>query len=352
MAVYTQINQQDIAQINSLYQGIGEITQLTEIIEGIDNSNYLLISKNYQKTVKQKYILTIFESRIKPKELPYFFNFTNKLKSQQINCPSPILNIHCQQISQIKINNLIKHFTIVEFIEGTILKADSDGFYRQITVDNCQEVGKILAKMHLASIEIAKTKHDKEEMHRHNDMGVGSWGATLNKIKNFDSRAIDSSQIDLGLLCKELEGVWQESREMNILEAPCHLDLFPDNVFFDENGKISGVIDFYFSANDFLIFDLAIAINAWCFDGTDFNTEKYSKMIDSYSKIRNITKSEFATLPKMLIAGALRFFLSRLNDKTFASQDLLATNLVKIKDPQEYFEKLMFFRNFNNSIKY
>jgi homoserine kinase type II len=352
MAVYTQINQQDIAQISSLYQGIGDITQLTEIVEGIDNSNYLLITKNYQKTAQKKYILTIFESRINPKELPYFFNFTNKLKSQQINCPSPILNIYRQQISQIKINNLIKHLTIVEFIEGETLKADSSGFYRQITVGNCEEVGNILAKMHLASIEIAKTKHDKEEMHRHNDMGASSWRAVLNKIKNFDSGAINSTKIDLDLLCKELEDVWQESRELNILEAPCHLDLFPDNVFFDKNGKISGVIDFYFSANDFLIFDLAIAINAWCFDGTDFNTEKYSKMIDSYNKIRNIAKSELIILPKMLIAGALRFFLSRLKDKTFATQDLLATNLVKIKDPQEYFEKLMFFRNFNNSIKY
>ncbi len=349
MAVYTKINQQDIVQIDSLYQNIGDITQLTEIIEGIDNSNYLLITKNYQKTVKQKYILTIFESRINPKELPYFFNFTNKLKSQQINCPSPILNVHCQQISQIKINNLIKHFTIVEFIEGKILKPDSDGLYRQITVDNCQEVGKILAKMHLASIEIVRTKHDEGEMYRHNDMGVSSWRMVLNKIKNFDSGAINSTKIDLDLLCKELEGVWQESREVNILEAPCHLDLFPDNVFFDDNGKISGVIDFYFSANDFLIFDLAIAINAWCFDGKDFNREKYSKMIDSYSKIRKITKSEFAILPKMLIAAALRFFLSRLNDKTFANLDLLEKNLVKIKDPQEYFEKLIFFRNFNNS---
>jgi hypothetical protein len=145
-----------------------------------------------------------------------------------------------------------------------------------------------------------------------------------------------------------LEDIWQESKEANILEAPCHLDLFPDNVFFDEKGKISGVIDFYFSANDFLIFDLAIAINAWCFDGKDFNREKYSKMIDSYSKIRKITESEFAVLPKMLIGAALRFFLSRLKDKIFTSQDLLATNLVKIKDPQEYFEKLMFFRNFSN----
>lgn len=352
MAVYTQINQQDITQINSLYQNIGDITQLTEIIEGIDNSNYLLIAKNSQNTVKQKYILTIFESRINPEELPYFFNFTNKLKSQQINCPSPILNIYCQQISQIKIKNLIKHFTIVEFIEGKILKPDSDGFYRQITVDNCQEVGKILAKMHLASIEIVKTKNDKEKMHRYNDMGVSNWRAVLNKIKNFDSRVINSNQIDLDLLCKELEVVWQKSREVNILEAPCHLDLFPDNVFFDENDKISGVIDFYFSANDFLIFDLAVVINAWCFDGKDFNREKYSKTIDSYNKIRKITKLEFAVLPKMLIAAALRFFLSRLNDKTFASQDLLATNLVKIKDPQEYFEKLMFFRNFSNSIKY
>ena len=295
MAVYTKINQQDIAQINSLYQSIGDIIQLTEIIEGIDNSNYLLIAKNYQKTVKQKYILTIFESRINPEELPYFFNFTNKLKSQQINCPSPILNIHCQQTSQIKINNLIKHLAIVEFIEGKILKPDSDGLYRQITVDNCQEVGKILAKMHLASIEIVKTKHNENEVHRHNDMGVSSWREVLNKIKNFDNRAINSTKIDLDLLCKELEGVWQESKEVNILEAPCHLDLFPDNVFFDDNGKISGVIDFYFSANDYLIFDLAIAIKDLAKADNDINiigTRHGEKLYETLCTREEMVKAE------------------------------------------------------------
>jgi len=318
MAVYTKTSEQEIAQHLQNYQ-LGKLINFKEIIEGIDNSNFVL------ETQKGKFILTIFESRIDKNSLPYFINFKEHLASKNISCPAPIKAKNSQTILDFK----NKKTTLVSFLKGSTLKPQNDGYYYNITNNHCFQVGSILAKMHLASRDF--------QSNRQNDLAVKDFENLFNKFKHL----LDDYDPILNKLIastiKSLNKNWQ----INLESSPCHLDLFPDNVFFDEKNQISGVIDFYFSANDLLIYDFAIVVNAWCFDKTTFNSDKFESLLNSYQKIKPFNSIELNFLETALVAGALRFLLTRLHDMFFIPKD----SLVKIKNPIEYKEKLLFFIN-------
>ena len=231
MAVYTKINHQQIASHLKNYS-IGELLNFTEIVEGIDNSNFILETQN------GKYILTIFEKRIAQKDLPFFINLKLHLAKKGINCPLPIPDKYGSVINKIENKNSV----IVSFLNGKTLKAVSDGYYESITVKHCQEVGEVLAKMHLGAL-------DYEDI-RVNDLSVKNFLTIFNKFSNL------VEQYQSGLANEILQNIaflqknWHQNI-VNLSNAPAHLDLFPDNVFF-ENERLSGVIDFYFSANEIL----------------------------------------------------------------------------------------------------
>jgi len=318
MAVYTKINFEELSQHLKNYD-IGELVDLVEIIDGIDNSNFII------KTTQNTFIFTIFESRIDKKSLPYFVNFKEHLASKNISCPTPIKAKNSQTI--LDFNN--KKTAIVSFLKGSTLKPQNDGYYYNITNNHCYQVGTILAKMHLASRDF--------KLSRQNDLAVKDFENLFNKfihlIDDYDPilKKLITSTLKL------LKSNWKNDLE----SSSCHLDLFPDNVFFDEKNQISGVIDFYFSANDLLIYDFAIVVNAWCFDKTNFNFEKFESLLNSYQKIKPFSAKELNFLETSLIAGAMRFLLTRLHDMFFTPKN----SLVKIKNPIEYKEKLLFFIN-------
>ena len=319
MAVYTRLTKPEIEDHLQNYQ-LGKLIDSKEIIEGIDNSNFILI------TEKGKFILTIFESRINKNELSFFINFKLHLAEKGISCPQPILDNSGLAIVDLK----NKKSAIVTFLSGKNLLPEENGCYKNIEKIHCSEVGKFLAKMHLAAADFS--------MQRKNDLGINGFRPLFSKFESL----IENYQKNLREEILENLNFLEESWNLDLPGATTHLDLFPDNVFFDENKKLTGVIDFYFAASDALIYDFAIAVNAWCFDEkNNFAEEKFLAMKQAYEEIRKFSETEEKFLEIALVAAAMRFLLTRLHDMFFTPEN----SLVKIKNPQEYLTKLRFFRS-------
>lgn len=321
MAVYTKITTSQLQQHLKNYQ-LGELLKVNEIIDGIDNSNFII------HTTQNKFILTIFEKRINPQDLPFFINLKEHLAQKNISCPKPIANKNNEFITKF----INKDSVIVSFLNGKTLQANQQGYYLNITNKHCQQVGQVLAKMHLAVSDF--------KGYRNNDLGINNFQNLFNKFaKNLPEyqKGLDQ-EIANGI--ELLSSLWQKNHNQKMPSHAVHLDLFADNVFFDDQQNLTGVIDFYFAGNDLLILDLAITVNAWCFDQTKFNNEKFLNMLDSYQKIREINSYEKKFLNIALATASLRFLLTRLHDMFFTNKN----SLVKIKDPQEYLEKFRYFK--------
>jgi len=317
MAVYTKITEPELAQHLQQYQ-LGKLIAFKEIIEGIDNSNFIL------ETAQGKFIFTIFESRINKNDLPFFVNFKLHLAQKKILCPRPILDNSGSAIVEIH----GKKSAIVTFLGGANLKAREDGYYDNITPNHCFEVGKTLARLHEAAQDFA--------MSRSNDLGVNGWNPLFLKFHGLAADYEKNLDAEIFEILNFLKNSWR----FDLPSTACHLDLFPDNVFFDKNAKFSGVIDFYFAACDLLVYDFAIIVNAWCFDEkNNFSDEKFNEILRGYETIRKFSEAEKNFLKIALVAAALRFLLTRLHDMFFTPKSAL----VKIKNPQEYLAKLRFF---------
>ena len=324
MAVYTHLTHQEINDFLQNYS-IGELVDFSEIISGIDNSNFIITAKNDNEE-NQKFILTIFEGRINISDLPFFIDLKHHLAINNIKCPKPIANNQTSYISDLKAKKAI----IVSFLEGKSLVANDNGYYNNINQKHCFAIGETLARMHIAAMSYKN--------HRINDLTINNFPDILEKI----SPSINQKQYqDLQENIKFLQKKWLLSPLDQMIITACHLDLFPDNVFFNQNQEITGIIDFYFAANDFLIYDLAITINAWCFDECHFNYQKLQQLLLGYQKIRKLTVNEIKFFDTALATASMRFLLTRLYDKIFTKED----SLVNIKNPEEYQKKLDFFLN-------
>ena len=264
MAVYTKFTKENINTILSNYS-IGELNNFEGIQEGIENTNYFLVAD------KKKYILTVYEKRVKVEDLPFFSKLMIDLDKSGFNCPIPVINKQNNPITNF--NN--KKLMIVSFIEG----AAKDS----LSPENCKSVGTEAAKMH----EITKTF----KITRQNDLSIKSWRKIFNSVKDRCTKIHKDSPklIEDNLI--DVEKNWP----INLPKGIIHADLFNDNIFFKEN-KFSGIIDFYFSCNDFYAFEIAICFNALCFDGNknnlNFNPNKAKNFIDGYSQIRKLTYDE------------------------------------------------------------
>jgi len=308
MAVYTKINKTDISFINKQF-GIEEIISFQGIKKGIENTNYLLKSKN------KKFILTIFEKRVSNKEIPFFMKLMDKLNNSKINCPKPVKNNNGKYL--IKLKN--KTACIVSFLKGK----DKN----KLNLKNCFEVGKIIAQMHLVTKNI--------DLSRKNSMGIKNLDPLLKSIK-FRSNKFSNLEKFLVNNLKEIKKNWPKKLPKGII----HGDLFIDNIFFNKN-KFSGIIDFYFAANDYFMYEIAICINALCFDNKKskfrINKQKIKSLIKGYESIRKISLKEKKSLNILCRGAAMRYFLTRLYDYSNTPK----TALIQIKDPNEYYQKLI-----------
>tara|TARA_A100001011_G_scaffold394430_1_gene486864 strand:- start:1864 stop:2832 length:969 start_codon:yes stop_codon:yes gene_type:complete len=312
MAVYTKINKENISYINKKFN-IEKFISFKGIKQGIENTNYLL------KTKKRKFILTIFEKRVSNTELPFFMKLMEVLNNSKINCPRPIKNSEGNYL--FKLRN--KKACIVTYLDGYDKKI--------LNIQNCYDVGKVIARMH------SITKNIK--IFRKNSMGINNLNLLLKSIK-FEKKEFHNLKKFLKINLKDIKKKWPKSLPKGII----HGDLFIDNIFFKKN-KLSGILDFYFAANEYLIYEIAICINALCFDkkGNKFNInkKKVKYLVNGYESVRKITEKEKKSLNVLCRGAAIRYLLTRLYDYSNTPK----TALIKIKDPNEYYQKLITHNN-------
>lgn len=309
MAVFTKLTKEEITAHLAKYD-LGELVAFEEILAGIDNSNFILHTK--KGNFSGKFILTIFEKRIDPKDLPFFINFKLHLAEKNIPVPAAIASLEGETLVDLK----EKKSAIVTFLKG--------GEAKNIEANHCFEVGKMLAKMHIAS--------NGFEGRRENDLGAKHWRNLFNKFANL----LDSYQLGLKEEILQNLDFLESSWRFDLPSGAAHLDLFPDNVFFDEKNHACAAIDFYFAANDLLIYDFAIAVVAWC-----DSEEKFLAIFEGYEEVRKLSENEKDFLKIALVGASMRFLLTRLHDMFFTPKN----SFVKIKDPQEYLHKLRFFKS-------
>ena len=313
MAVYTKLNRSNIEEILSNYS-IGLLKEFKGIEEGIENTNYLLLVGG------KKYILTIYEKRVKKEDLPFFSNLMTDLNKAGFKCPVPIQNNNNKSISNFKNKNLM----IVSFLQGEAKNI--------LTSDNCKSLGSEIGKMHLITKDF--------KIQRKNDLSIDSWRKIFQQVKD---RCSEIHKDLPGLIesnLKDVENNWPKDLPRGII----HADLFSDNIFFKDN-KFSGIIDFYFSCNDFYAFEIAICFNALCFDGLKnnltFNVTKAINFMNGYNQFRKLSDNEKKYIKVLSQGSALRFLLTRV----FDALNTVEGAIVKVKDPMEYLVRLEFHKN-------
>lgn len=304
MAVFTHVSESDLHAFLAQYS-VGTLVDAKGILQGVDNTNYHI------KTEHKDFVLTIFESRIQPEDIPYYLDFMKHLSENGILCPAPVCLKNGGFLSVLA----GKPAALFPFLAGHNVLQD------HITDRMCGELGVFLARMHLAGQTHARTLE--------NGMSFSAWEARLRRVGS-------SAQPYLDIL-KDVNTQWPK----DLPKGSVHADLFPDNVFVLD-GHIHGVIDFYFSATDFLAYDLAIVLNAWCFDKDHtLAPEKCRAFLDGYQSVRPLSDAEKSSFQILAQGAALRFLSSRLHDLTFHDPAALVTP----KDPNEYIKKLEFHRD-------
>jgi len=315
MAVYTKINKKDLFNINKNFDS-KKFISFKGIKQGIENTNYLIRSK------KEKFILTIFEKRVSKKEIPFFMKLMDQLNESKINCPKPLRNKKGNYL--FKLRN--KTACIVSFLKGKDKKT--------LNIKNCYDIGKMIAEMHSSTKKI--------KLYRKNSMGIKNLNPLLNSIK-FKSKKFTNIEKFLKINFKDIKKKWPKKLPNGII----HGDLFIDNIFFN-NKKLSGIIDFYFAANDYFMYEIAICINALCFDKSKnrfiLNKKKVKNLVKGYESIKKFSVKEKNSLNILCRGAAMRYFLTRLYDYTNTPK----TALIKIKDPREYYQKLLIHNNLRN----
>ena len=313
MAIYTKVDTHEAKFILKNYN-LGELKKIQGIKKGIENTNYLLI------TTTGKFILTLFEKRVQAKELPFFMNLMLSLNDRKILCPKPIKNKNKKTLFQVK----NRQAAICSFVYGKEKNSH--------TLSECRSIGKNIAKLHMVGKKI--------KLHRANNLSIKSWIALNQSIKTKANKKIPNIYSFINTLLLDLQKKWPSQLPTGII----HGDLFPDNIFFNKK-KFAGFIDFYFSCSDFLIYDIAICINAMCFDKKiKFNKLKANALLKGYSSQRKISKKEFTALPQLLLGASIRFFLTRLHDSINRQKGAV----VKVKNPNEFLKRIQFYINTKN----
>lgn len=303
MAVYTQVSRE---QVDAFWQGfdLPGVQELIGIAEGTENSNYKVV------TADKSYILTLFEKRTDPRELPFFASLMQHLAGRGVSCPLPVASRQGALLGEL----CGRPAVVTSFLQGASLKSWQPA--------HCHALGKALAGMHNAA--------EGFKGERANRLSVAGW-------RELFAGCAQADDVRPGLhaqLAQELE-VLQAQWPTDLPRGVIHADLFPDNVFFTGEG-VSGLIDFYFACSDFFAYDIAICLNAWCFeDHVSFNITKAQQLLRGYVSVRPLSQPERAALPILCRGAALRFLLTRL-------YDWLHPKGGKPRDPLDYFKRLSF----------
>lgn len=309
MAVYTEVTDDDLAAFVAPYD-LGAVLSCKGIAEGVENSNFLLVLE------RGTFILTLYEKRVKREELPFFLGLMQHLARHGLECPQPVAARDGVALREL----CGRPAAIVTFLSGL--------WPRRIRPQHCGELGTALGRLHRAGADYRGT--------RRNSLSIGAWAGLLDASRDRAGEVLPGLADELDRELAALRPLWPTDLPRGVI----HADLFPDNVFFTGD-QLTGLIDFYFACTDFLAYDIAICLNAWCFepDGS-FNATKAHLLLSHYQKVRPLEPAELAVLPVLARGSALRFLLTRLYDWLNRPAGALTTP----KDPLEYWRKLRFHR--------
>ena len=317
MAVYTDVSFDELEALLAGYD-IGEPLSFKGIAEGVENSNF------YLQTDRGNYFLTLYEKRVRESDLPFFLGLMEYLSARGIACPQPIRRNDGAQWT--RVNG--RPAALVTFLNGLSL--------RRPDVSHCAAAGDAVAQLHAAGADFA--------IRRPNALGIDGWRELV------DRTASGADTIELGLraLIEDSHRALARDWPRELASGVIHADLFPDNVLF-MNAQVSGLIDFYFACNDAFAYDLAIMLNAWCFEADgSYNITKGKSLIAAYRRRRELRDTEIAALPVLAAGAALRFLLTRLYDRL--NHDPMA--LVRPKDPRDFSRRLRFHRSVKSAVEY
>jgi len=317
MAVYTDVAAEDLTRFLNGYD-IGELLSYKGIAEGVENSNFLLHSS------RGHFILTLYERRVAERDLPFFLALMEHLASRGIVCPQPVKNKAGKMLGTLA----GRPPAIINYLDGM--------WIRRPSAAHCAALGEALARLHLAGADFG--------MRRDNALSVAGWRQLYDSCGERADKVESNLQKVLAAELDVLERNWPRGLPQGVI----HADLFPDNVFF-LGDRLSGLIDFYFACTDTLVYDVAICLNAWCFEPDhSYNVTKGRALLASYAKARPLSHEEWEKLPLFARGAALRFLLTRLVDWL----DVPPGALVRPKDPREYARKLRFHQKVNSARDY
>lgn len=317
MAVYTTITDSDISA-HLLQYDIGQLQSFKGIAEGVQNSNYLL------STTKGQFFLTLYEQMVRGEDLPFYIGLMEHLSDSGINCPQPIKMKNGEALSQL----CGRPAAIVSFLNGVSVSAP--------TVEQCRQVGEMLAKMHQATSDF--------EMKLDNALSQKNWRAFYQRSAERAGEILESLPKTMDDELSFLDANWPK----DLTHGVVHADMFPDNVFF-LNNQLSGIIDFYFAANDLLAYDVAVCINAWCFDADHvFDINRSQALLQGYQSIRNLSNTEVAALPVLCRGASIRFLVTRIYDWL----NVPPGAIVIPHDPLAYLTRLKFHQTITSPQQY
>lgn len=317
MAVYTDVSAEELQDFLADYN-IGRLVSLKGIAEGVENSNYFVF------TDAGPFVLTLYEKRVREEDLPFFIGLMEHLAARGVPCPTPIRDRNGDALK--RLNG--RPAALASFLKGLSP--------RRTTAEHCAAVGRAVAELHLQGADF--------EIRRDNDLSLAGWRRLV------DACGRRADEVETGLadeIAGELAAL-EDSWPRDLPAGVIHADLFCDNVFFD-GPRLSGLIDFYFACNDLFAYDVAICLNAWCFEShRELNVTKARALLAAYRQVRPFEKAELAALPLLARGAALRFLMTRLYDWL----NPVAGALVTPKDPREYLAKLRFHRDVTSAAAY
>lgn len=317
MAVYTEVADEELQSFIASY-GLGALISYKGIAEGVENTNYFVA------TEKGPFILTLYEKRVARGELPFFLELMEHLAGAGITCPTPVRDTNGRNLKDVA----GRPAALVTFLEGV--------WIRRPRAEHCAAVGEALARLHLAGKSFG--------MQRANALGLKDWRPLFERFRARADEISPGLQAAIASEIDALERGWPNGLEEGVI----HADLFADNVFFLGN-KLSGLIDFYFACNDALAYDIAVCLNAWCFEPDhSFNITKGRALLKAYDSVRALAANERTALPVLARGAALRFLLTRAYDWLNTPADAL----VRRKDPLEFLRRLRFHQAIRHTGEY
>ncbi len=317
MAVYTDVSDEELTDFLAGYD-VGSLVSVKGIAEGVENSNYLVTAGAGQ------FILTLYEKRVSGADLPFFLGLMEHLAARNIPCPTPLRDRSGNTLQQLE----GRPAALISFLQGYSV--------RRPRVEHCARLGGALAELHLAGSGF--------ELTRENALSIEGWRQLIAETAGRADELAAGLAAEIAQEFAFLERHWPKGLPAGII----HADLFPDNVFFLDD-EISGLIDFYFACNDLFAYDLAICLNAWCFEEPNaVNVTKARALLRGYGERRPLSAKEIEALPILARGSALRFLLTRLYDWFHTEGGAF----VKPKDPLEYRRKLRFHQQASSAKDY